>query len=282
MIVKASYSRLLYVLAAGVGAVFVIITLSGARYLLDLIQMCGYVTCGNEVRQPLTEFVLSAIAEILTVWRAIDALKSVQRRNERRQAAARGESLSISLEGELATSEPYGELALPTTIRLRLNWRSRQLYLVFGIVFIFLQLVFACTLFTLRDDPARTLPNALAVEAILMGILAIPLSAMWFGSRQRIDVSDEGLRVRRYGMTHRVRWSEARLFGLVGIGGGEYELASQTSIVRWWYPRDTSSATPTIPLPDYLRQMDALLLLVEQRTQLPLYHIASDRDKHSR
>lgn len=71
-------------------------------------------------------------------------------------------------------------------------------------------------------------------------------------------------------MKHRVRWPEARLFSVVT--GGDYKLVSPRSEVRLRQINDPASSylRPDIAFEEYQRKMDGLLLLISERTGLPL------------
>jgi len=90
-----------------------------------------------------------------------------------------------------------------------------------------------------------------------------------------MSVTDDGLRVRKWGVTRAIRWSDARLFAATSENG--YELSGSGSIVRWWVSQDAETAAANIPFPDYRRHMDGLLLLIAARTGLPLYDLLANR-----
>jgi hypothetical protein len=91
-----------------------------------------------------------------------------------------------------------------------------------------------------------------------------------------IDVTDEGLRVSRFGSANRLLWSEARLFAVYAGKRADlpvcYELSSATSIVRWRRIRRKPQFYSTgfgISAEEYDRQMDALLSIIAAKTGLP-------------
>ncbi|HZC77384.1 MAG TPA: hypothetical protein VE258_06515, partial [Ktedonobacterales bacterium] len=159
-------------------------------------------------------------------------------------------------------------LALPATLRTRLAWRTKQMAVVTIVVLAIVEAIYCITLLRLRDDPTITLADELGVQGILLGILACIFVLMCFIARECISVTDGGLSVRRFGMTSHIRWKEARLFAMIRTS--EFELSGPRDIVRWTRPVDASSYDTVLPFVEYQRQMDSLLVLIGERTGLPL------------
>jgi len=134
-----------------------------------------------------------------------------------------------------------------------------------------MQLAFAFTLLVMRPLTGEIVLIALSIDGGLLVSLAPLFLLMFIFFRERVEVTEEGLRVRRRGSTSIVRWQEARLFAKVWET--EYELSSASSIARWTRVFDTSVIKPTIPLDEYQRQMDGLLLLIAERAGLRLYGV---------
>ena len=271
-VVKSSSHRFLFSLAfVGLGA-FALLTVSIGWDVLGFARSCDGTSCGVLVGDLVVVVLLLVLFGAGSIWYLRRELVLAGKRDQRRQDAARGIGRALDLDQELISGD-HPDLVLPATLRLRMNWRSRTTWLVFGILFGVLQFAFACTAFSLRNDPALTLLNAALLQGLFLLILGVIPSLMWFASGQIIGVSEEGISVRRLGRTHKVHWPEIRLFGL--IRAGEYELSSARVIVRFWRPAEVDTSISTVPFPDYQRQMDALLLLIGTRTGLPLYDLIS-------
>lgn len=148
-------------------------------------------------------------------------------------------------------------------------WRSGANLVTFGALLALTQIGFAGLLLSAEHDRQTvSLIDGLTIEGILIGFLAVIFLSLYLSWRQRVDVTEDGLTVRRLGRNRSIRWSDARLFTRIGLA--TYELSGEQSVVRWVRARDTSAFRPTIPFADYQRQMDGLLLLTDERTRLPL------------
>jgi hypothetical protein len=155
-------------------------------------------------------------------------------------------------------------------------WRSGPNIVTFSALFALTQLGFAGLLLSAEHDRQTvTLADGAGIEAILIGFLAVIFLALYTSWRQRVEVTDGGLTVRRLGRSHTIRWEDARLFALADLS--TYELRGERGDVRWVRARDTSAYQPTIPFGEYQRRMDGLLLLVAERTRLPLYDVSAGK-----
>jgi hypothetical protein len=267
-VVKSSYSRTLYAIPILTGA-FGIWT--SVQLIFLLRELLPFDNPGKE--RALDELeILKDIVSLVSFaffmlfwwlnWRA------AARRNQRRQAAARGEG-DAKLIDLIPFAHGDSRLPLPATLKQHLAWRSGLLWLIFGVVFGIIELCFACAFLTVRDDPQATTPAVLlAMQGILVGTLIGILPLMALAARQRVDVTEEGLRVRQSSFSRRIRWTDARLFA--SIGANRFELSSAHQIVRFSRLESADLVRPTIPFSEYTRQMDLLVSLIHERTGLPL------------
>lgn len=273
MKVKASYNKtrsLLIWLGLLAGGLFF-----GVLLITDLRavpRVCDPTTCRPISSTRIAEDAVALVGLFLAqgAWRV--RWERASRMDLARQAAARGLGRVLPLRGELLTSEPP-PLAPPATLAHGMAWRSRANLVTFGALLGLTQLGFAGLLLSAEHDRQTvSLPDGLIVEGILIGFLAVIFLSLYVSWRQRIEVSDDGLTVRRFASKRSIRWTDARLFARAGIG--TYELSGERGVVRWVRARDTSAFRPTIPFADYQRQMDGLLLLVDERTHLPLVDLS--------
>lgn len=276
MRVKASYNRAFYLvtwlgLLAG-GLVF------GLTLIVDLRsvpRVCDEATC----RRPSGTRIAEDIVALLGLFLAQAAWRSRWERaaevDYARQRAARGVGRVISLQGELR-AENIPAVAPPVTLAHGMAWRSGSNLVTFGALLALTQLGFAGLLLSaVHDRQPIGFMDGVITECILIGFLALIFASLFVSWRQRIDVSLEGVTVRRLGRSHTLHWEDARLFALVGVS--MYELSGEREIVRWVRARDTSAFRPTIPFAEYQRQMDGLLLLAAERTHLPLYDLSAEK-----
>ena len=275
MKVKASYNRtralLVWLCLLAGGLFFGVLLIADLR---AVPRVCDPTTCRPVSGTRIAEDAVALFGLFLAqgAWRV--RWERAARTDLARQAAARGLGRVLPLRGELLTSEPppLAPLAPPATLAHGMAWRSRANLVTFGTLLALTQLGFAGLLLSAEHDrQAISLPDGLVVEGILIGFLAALFLSLYVSWRQRVEVTNDGLTVRRLGRSHSIHWTDARLFARVGIG--TYELSGERDVVRWVRARDTSAFKPTIPFADYQRQMDGLLLLVDERTHLPLYDL---------
>ena len=274
--IKASYNRTLFVLiwlGLLAGAVFF-----GVLLIVDLKsvrQICDVTGCHRASGTRFAEDIVGLAGLFLAqgAWRRHwerTAWLDVQR-----QAAARGVGRILPVQGELRAEEPR-TLEPPATLIHHMAWRSGPNIVTFAALLALTQLGFAGLLLSAAHDrQSVTLADGTGIEAILIGFLAVIFLGLYFSWRQRIEVTDVGLTVRRLGRSHTIRWADARLFALVDLS--TYELRGERGGVRWVRARDTSAYRPTIPFAEYQRRMDGLLLLADERTRLPMYDLSAGK-----
>lgn len=276
MKVKASYNRALSILVwVGLlaGALFF-----GVLLIADLRaipQACDAATCRQTSGTRIAEDIVALVGLFVAqgAWRL--RWERAAWANRQREAATRGVGRTLALKDELRTEDPQ-PLTPPVTLAHRMAWSSGANVTAFGLLLALTQLGFAGLLLSeTHDGRSVSLTEAIVVEGILIGFLALFFLSLYITWRQRVEISEDGLTVRRFGRDRSIRWSDARLFARVGVA--TYELSGEASVVRWVRARDTTAFRPTIPFADYQRQMDGLLLLVDERTHLPLYDLADTR-----
>jgi hypothetical protein len=274
-VVKRSGSRIFWALGLLVCVALIIwgmyLTLEYDR----LTKEYGFGDLLEIVHLELQEAGAQVLLAALITWRYADQLWAVVRLDRRRQAAARGEGLLVPRDLELRSLRP-SILVPPATLRLRMAWKNKLLILIYLGTFLFIQLAIAFALANMQPLTSELVLIALGIDGSVLIFFALLFLLMFILSRERVEVTEEGLRVSRQGASHIVRWPEARLFAKVRKA--EYELSSATSIVRWTRPLDASVSKPTIPMGDYQRQMDGLMLLIAERTGLRLYDVSDGKD----
>jgi hypothetical protein len=260
--------RLVRGLLVAVCVAVVALCLFVAVLVVEYLQTCNEASCG------FTDFAVLLLIVALTLAMAATMIgysiftwRTIARHDRARELAARNGVPAISLEGELRTASTAA-IALPATMRIRLAWRTKQMGIIFGSVFVFIEVIYGCTFLSMRSNPTITARDDIVVQGFMVGTLVLTFCLLWFAARERVVATDDRMSVRRFGMTRRIRWSEARLFAKVKPA--EYELSGPRAIVRWTRPVDGSSCDTVIPFEQYQRQMDGLLLLIANRTGLPL------------
>lgn len=96
---------------------------------------------------------------------------------------------------------------------------------------------------------------------------------------QRLEVSEDGLGVRRFFRRQTILWQDARLFTIDPIcridkRADRYELTSTTTILRWRQPQLPSRfIVYSRPFQDYSRLLEAMREYIAIRAGLPLYDL---------
>jgi hypothetical protein len=190
-----------------------------------------------------------------------------------RLAAARGEL------GLLADEQPApdpGALTLPAIFQMR--WSKAQFLFLAGLMELVI-LLYSIYGWLIIDR----FPLLLAlIGGTVLVLILVPV--LFVTSRQTLDVTEEGLRLRASGQGGMVHWNEAQLFAVSSILGAQksgalltYELASASSIVRWTRIVRTSlfglHMDPGMPLNEHNREMEALQRLIVAKTGLQLYDL---------
>ena len=274
MKVKASYNRVLYLvtwLGLLAGGLFFGVTLIAD--LKSVPRVCPEATCRRASGTRFAEDIVALLGLFLaqTAWR--NRWERASWVDRARQQAAHRVGRVIPVQGELRAENPPF-LAPPATLTHGMAWRSGPNLVTFGALLALTQLGFAGLLLAaVHDLQPISLVDGAITEGILIGFLALIFATLFVSWRQRIDVGEEGVMVRRLGRSHTIRWEDAHLFARVSISA--YEISGERDIVRWVRARDTSAFRPTIPFAEYQRQMDGLLLLAAERTRLPLYDLTA-------
>jgi len=203
---------------------------------------------------------------------------------ERRQCAALQEGIPVPL----ATEQPAPDetaLTLTYTIKLYPKWTIPIICFL-----IVTPLSSGALLWLVYAPPnAQPEPSWLPFAVIGVSIFWSALVASLFPllGWRRINISEKGIKVQEcsipsIGCNQRtIKWSEVRLFAIYPIRKHAdlpvyYELASETTIVRWKRMRpDMRPRLSKMPAPfeEYDRQMDALLFVIAAKTGLPLYDL---------
>lgn len=276
MKIKAGYNRTLFILiwlGLLAGAVFFGVLL--IVYLKSIPRVCDATACRRVSGARVAEDIVGLAGLFLAqgAWRR--HWERAAWLDGQRQAAARGAGRVLPIQRELRTEAPQ-PLQPPATLIHHMAWRSGPNIVTFSALFALTQLGFAGLLLSAEHDQQTvTLADGAGIEAILIGFLVVIFLALYTSWRQRVEVTESGLTVRRLGRSHTIRWDDARLFALADLS--TYELRGERGGVRWVRARDTSAYRPTIPFDEYQRRMDGLLLLVAERTRLPLYDVSAGK-----
>jgi hypothetical protein len=211
-------------------------------------------------------------------------------RIERRRLAAAGGDPSL-----LASEQPFANpaaLQLPCKIEVRMG--NGAILLLTGMVLVY-ALLFSSVFSWLNDGFLFISPDRFHNFVVLFAIigismvivlLALFLSPVGVG-RQKVGVTEQGLKIRYGGKRSVMRWEELRLFALYSTFGTQksgasltYELSSATDITRWaWILRPKPlrmGMVPVVSFEEYTRQMQALNALIVARTGLPLYDLRKE------
>ena len=225
-----------------------------------------------------------------------------KRFEQQRIRAAQGDQ---SLLAEEQPELDEAALPLPLTIQSRISSPESSLLptIIAAIVItIFVAGVIGfLAVFTSIFSPSNVLAFVLGGVAILVFILVMLVSMVFLAlvlsrTDQRIELTEQGMTIRKGGNAHSVAWDEARLFAIEGIGGLNrpwlprvYQLASANDILKWtyqrrrtperngWLYRPILAIKPTTSYEEYERQMEALPALVVAKTGLPLYDLRKDK-----
>lgn len=266
--VKSSYSRTLYAIPILIGAFGI---WSSVQLIFLLRELLPFDNPGKERTIDELEILkdivgLVGFAFFILLWWL--RLRSAAQYNQRRQAAARGEEDAKPVD-LMRFAHGDSRLPLPATLKQHLAWRSSLLWSIFGVVFGIIELCFGCAFLADRNDPQATTPAVLLiVQGMIVGMFVSILLLMALAARQRVDVTEEGLRVRGSGFGRRIRWTDAQLFALVSVNS--VELSGAHQIVRFSRLESADLVKPTIPFSEYTQQMDLLVSLIHERTGLPL------------
>ena len=265
--VKRSYSRVLYSLPVVTMLYGFVWTLRDTLDLAARGRLCLGSACDDITGSSTLIGIIVPIAFLFFAWSYSFKWRKAAHFDAQWQAAAAGNGpvLSVSAVFGLGKSIP---LALPLTIRLRFAWRSRQTRIVFIVLFALLTSVALCTALTYMSTslPAQwPVPLIFLASEVGFGLFLLFIFALlYFSGRERLTVTEDGLRMKRFGVTKVVRWNEVRLFARRDLM--TFELASQRSILRLTYLKNEESLKPTIPFDEYRAQMSAVFALIAERT----------------
>ena len=200
-------------------------------------------------------------------WQDIRKFVRLRRAEQRRQAA-----ITNSQQVPLAQPQPAPDptvLPLPLVIFSRPGWLA---YLVAPLVAWVIILAFLFFFFWQYQNPLVLLLSSVIV-AVPVGIGTALSAYTW------IEVGEEGMTTRTLFSRRTVRWHDASLFAIDAIVEPDktphhYELSSATAILRWSREQKPSRLTRlSSPFPEYVQQMDGLLMLIAGKTGLPLYDL---------
>lgn len=217
-----------------------------------------------------------------------------------------------ALEDERTGKTP-ATFALPTwaaplppalTIHLWRNWRATAIAvavyaLLIGVIF------WTILPASLANLPSLILQGKASVWIVLRMLFALlialllglpALQGLILAPRQELRATEKGLLCRKGLRLSFIPWSQARLFGVIARKQGvlAYELASETSLIRWTdrvvgvygsaFPPGMVGlvplrlARPALSQEEYHEQIDQLVVLVAERTGLPLYDLRLEED----
>jgi hypothetical protein len=183
--------------------------------------------------------------------------------------------------GHIAAKQPslvYETVPLPITLAVRAKQWFFPSYFALC-CFAFLNFFFNSAFLGIFSYKSTSLAwNVFVVLLILLSTGSLFFFAMR-ATRQRIEITDDGIRGTLLGQETFIRWEEARLFALCGNKSNyldSYEIVSANSIIRW------SSLTkeillapivPTLPFTEYEKKMQIALAVIATKTGLPLYDL---------
>ena len=226
-----------------------------------------------------------------------------KRFEQRRIRAAQGDQ-SLLAEEQPALEE--AALPLPLIIQSRTSSPENFFLAMIGVVVITMIVVGVIGFLagsTSIFSPANVLALVLGGLAILVLVLVMLVSIVFLAlvlsrTDQRIELTEQGMTIRKGGRAHSVAWDEARLFAIEGVYGVNhtlspsiYQLASARDMLKWIYQkrrtpersgllyRPTLAIKPTTSYEEYERQMQALPALVAAKTGLALYDLRDDRQR---
>ncbi len=229
-----------------------------------------------------------------------------KRFEQRRIRATQGDQ-SLLAEEQPALDE--AALSLPLTIQSRTSSLENFFLAMIGVVVITMLIVGVIGFFagyTSIFSPTNVLAFVLGGLAILVLILVMTVAMVFLAlvlsrTGQRIELTEQGMTIRKGGKAHSVAWDEARLFAIEGIGGLNrpwlprvHQLASANDILKWTYQgrrtpqhsgllyRPILAIKPTTSYEEYERQMEALPALVVTKTGLALYDLRDDKQRGGR
>ena len=208
----------------------------------------------------------------------------VQQRQEVRQAAVAGDA-SLA---PLAFPQPVpNEHALPLPLTIKLRPTISMAGFIAGLfAAIWFVLLIGGMFFTEGIDAIAAVFTTWTFGMII--ILVSPSLLIFiiglFATRQRIEITDEGLTIHEINNTSSVRWDEVKLFATTPPKKRAslifYELSTSANtlssgVILQRLRRDARLLPhkPETPFDDYDRQMDALLSLIAAKTRLPLYDL---------
>jgi hypothetical protein len=200
-----------------------------------------------------------------------------QRFEQRRQAAAS----AMRDTSYLAAVQPAPDeeaLSLPCTIEIKPN--LLRIILFFGCMLLAIN---GC-IFALPNASYAIFISLIVTGSVLLIIIILSLILL----RQRIEITEQDMRIKSTIMVQRIRWQDARFFAVLSANllskrnhlTGGYELSGPGAIVRWMrltpgrhFSLFRFMLKPALPSDEYDRQMDALLSVIAAKTGLPLYDL---------
>jgi hypothetical protein len=208
----------------------------------------------------ITFLALFAFHRIRSTMRREDLIDQI------RQEATRTLDKQVALDKFLATKEPH-IIAEPFVVKIR----SRTIGAFFVISVIVIPTIPLIFLFGIQPKDM----DLWEAELIAICMLIVIFSFTWVICKERLWVSSEGMGIAHRGRKHFIHWHDAHLFTVTHSNAKSYslELASEKTIVRWFvfiaHP-ESVNCWIDIPFEEYQRKMDGLLLLIAERTGLPL------------
>ncbi len=183
--------------------------------------------------------------------------------------------------GRIATEQPrisHDVTPLPIMLSVRENL-SYITFIMFITCFSFLYLIFISTAFSFaRFQSSSPLLYVLVGSFIIAVIGTLGFFAVR-NSRQRIEITEEGIKGVALGQETFLQWDEIRLFALSGAKNQYtyyYEIVGAGRIIRWIRPLKKGLFMPvvsTVPFKEYDKQVQFALSVIATKTNLPLYDL---------
>lgn len=190
----------------------------------------------------------------------------LRKRHQMRKAwLATNDKPVISITSALHESTAIPLEDLPLTIKIRANWNSvwKVLLGVTGGICLIVIMGFIVDSQKNWNEFLAVLITLFSNMLIISGIIVLIVN----NGNETLQLTAEGLRKRK---TQFVRWQDVRFFAL--LKNNQIEVSTAKKIVRFSrLTKDNTMHLPMVPFEDYDRQMDVVLLLIAERTQLPLF-----------
>ena len=248
----------------------------GGFVILYIIARLGHfidVQTTSNIIAILQFFAFIVLVAIVPFLFASNSIKNMARQY---RVALRG-----GVPGRIAARQPsaiYDIMPLPITLAVR----AKSLYYAFFFMLGCLGLLNFFFNATFRHVFGYESTSLVMNVFVVFLVLVLMSSLCFFGVRairQRVEITDDGIRGVALGQETFIRWDEVRLLALCGSKSNyldAYEIVSANSIIRWSSPTQNNlfvPMVPTIPFVEYDKQMQIALAVITMKTGLPLYDL---------